>query len=111
MNQFDVDLTPFIEGGPYISRAPSGKKRGYKNKYGDIIIEPQFDEAGNFSEGLARVMIGDRWGYIDRSGNFVIEPKWTRAFNFTKGRAEVSDDNGIFLIDKTGKVIQTSKLI
>jgi hypothetical protein len=111
MNQFDDDLTVFIEGGPYISRAPSGKKRGYKDKYGNIVIEPQFDEAGNFSEGLARVMIGDRWGYIDQEGNFVIDPMWTRAFDFTGGKAEVSDYNGSFFIDKTGKVIQTIKLI
>ena len=39
-------------------------------KTGTIVINPQFDEAGSFSDGLAMVRIGDfrtgKWGYIAR---------------------------------------------
>lgn len=39
-------------------------------KTGQIVINPQFDEAQPFSEGLAAVRIGDdetgKWGFIAR---------------------------------------------
>ncbi len=37
---------------------------------GRIVIPPQFDEAGSFSDGLAAVRIGARFGYIDKQGPF-----------------------------------------
>ena len=40
------------------------------------MIESQFDWAGSFSEGLARVEIDYKWGFIDITGKFVIEPKF-----------------------------------
>ena len=44
---------------------------GYIDNKGTIIINPQFDEACPFSEGLASVEIGDKWGYIDKTGKYV----------------------------------------
>ena len=35
-------------------------------KTGAIVIDPQFDYAYPFSEGLAAVFIGGKWGYIAR---------------------------------------------
>jgi hypothetical protein len=32
----------------------------------NLSIEPQFDEAGAFSSGLAMVKIGDKLGYVSR---------------------------------------------
>jgi hypothetical protein len=37
-----------------------------------MVIKPQFDMAGDFSEGLAQVKIGNKWGYIDKTGRFAI---------------------------------------
>ncbi len=39
-------------------------KWGYIDRTGKISIRPQFDDAGDFSEELARVRIGEKWGYI-----------------------------------------------
>ena len=48
-------------------------KWGYFDKTGKIIIKPQFDDAGNFYEGLASVSIGTdsqgRVQYMDKEGN------------------------------------------
>ena len=30
-----------------------------------FVINPQFDDAWDFSDGLARVRIGDKWGFIE----------------------------------------------
>ena len=47
----------------------------YIDKTGKYVINPQFDSAGNFSEGLAPVRIGDdktgKWGCIDKTGKFL----------------------------------------
>jgi len=53
-----------------------GGKWGYIDKSGDYVINPQFDYAWDFSEGLARVRIGDRRGYIDKTGMFVWGPSY-----------------------------------
>ncbi|MBP5241278.1 MAG: WG repeat-containing protein, partial [Bacteroidales bacterium] len=47
---------------------------GFMDKTGNVVIEPQFTEAGDFSEGLAKVSVDWKWGYIDQTGKFVIKP-------------------------------------
>jgi len=37
---------------------------GFIDRDGNWAIEPQFDRANNFSEGIAAVRVGDFWGYI-----------------------------------------------
>ena len=51
-----------------------GEKFGYIDKAGKIVINPQFDDAYNFFEGLASVGVEDKWGYIDQTGRYVWEP-------------------------------------
>src|SRR5690349_1463001 len=36
-------------------------KYGYINASGQLVIRPQFDRAGQFSDGLAPVALGKRW--------------------------------------------------
>jgi len=58
-------------------------------------IEPQWSSAGNFSEGLAAVLVGDfytdTWAFIDTTGNIVIEPQFSGVceFGFSEGLAAV----------------------
>ena len=47
------------------------KDTGYIDKSGKLIIQPQYDRAGMFDNGLARVTIGNKEGYINTSGNYV----------------------------------------
>lgn len=51
-------------------------KWGFINRTGKIVITPQFEGAGVFSEGLAIVQIGGKWGYIDTTGRAVIVLKF-----------------------------------
>ena len=45
---------------------------GYMETDGDIVIEPQFEEADAFSNELARVRIDGEYGYINEEGKVVI---------------------------------------
>ncbi|MHC4489349.1 MAG: WG repeat-containing protein [Planctomycetota bacterium] len=46
---------------------------GYIDNSGKVVIAQQYDDARDFSEGLARVNISGKWGYIDRYGDIFIE--------------------------------------
>jgi hypothetical protein len=93
-----------------------GKKWGFIDSAGKIIIEPQFDHANSFSEDLAHVQLyREKYysGYIDKNGKWVIRPIWVGGGDFVNGKAkvdaDVKDDKGndryteCFYINKTGK--------
>ncbi|MEL6865139.1 MAG: WG repeat-containing protein [Bacteroidota bacterium] len=82
---------------------------GFKNSNGDVVFEARFKEAGDFSNGLARVKIISRYGYIDLKGDLVIKPAYTQAQDFSEGRAavRVKDEEGKLkwgFIDKKGQI-------
>ena len=62
---------------------------GFVDKSGKIAINPQFDAAGRFSEGLAEVSVGKQSGYVDKLGKLVINPQFDVAATFTDGLAAV----------------------
>ena len=47
-------------------------KMGFRDLDGKIVIEPKFDYAGMFSEGLSTVQLDDKFGLIDEKGNYVL---------------------------------------
>lgn len=87
------DLCDFSEG---MFCAKIDGKWGFYDDNGTLVIKSEFDYAGAFSEGLARVAIRPRkegkygWGYIDKSGKFIIEPKFRLASDFSDGLAQVN---------------------
>ncbi len=73
------------------------------DRTGKTIIEPQFDSAFPFREGLAAVSIGSRYGYIDKTGKYRINPQFDDAGFFFDGMARVQVAGKGYHIDKTGK--------
>ena len=66
---------------------------GYIDTSGDVVIEPRFEWAYPFSEGLAVVALAvdgkTKYGYIDTTGTVVIEPQFDGAGSFSEGLAAV----------------------
>lgn len=92
--------------------APAKKsgKWGYVDTNGSFVIEPRFDEANPFSEGLAAVNIGEKWGYINHEGIVVIKPKYglgpeSKTHGFSEGLALVYFQDKCCYIDKNGKIM------
>lgn len=83
---------------------------GYINAGGDVIIQPQFQIASVFSEGLACACEGGLFGYIDKHGEWVIPPRFQYANDFSDGLAGVRfGDNGWGFIDRAGKEVIPGK--
>jgi hypothetical protein len=55
------DIGNFSEG--YLA-ARSGGKWGYLRRTGSWAVKPQFEKAGDFRNGVAKVKLGDKEGYI-----------------------------------------------
>ena len=97
-------------------------KTGFMDRSGKLIIEPQFVQAEDFSEGLAAVRMHseettwcpydergsrmgftNKWGFIDKTGKMVIPPQYLTVDKFSEGLAAVNNCDEWFFIDKTGK--------
>src|SRR5947199_3031800 len=79
-NKDSVGLFPIRQDG----------KWGYISRTGEVVIKPQYDDAWDFSEGLAYVRAGMRRGLIDKTGQMVIELQQVDfAGRFSEGLAPV----------------------
>ncbi len=81
-----------------------GAKWGYK-QLGDWVIEPRFESAGSFSEGLACVKLLGKWGYIKKDGEMAIPFKYENALDFSEGLAPVMIMNKWGYINDNGDLV------
>lgn len=98
--QYDTSLFPVEIDG----------KWGYVNHKGEYIINPQFQWANLFSDGMAKVGIDEKTGFINKKGEIIISPQYSSSTKFHDGKAwVVRPENAPELIDKKGKVLLTYK--
>jgi hypothetical protein len=91
----------------------SGEQKPVTEQTGKFVINPQFDRADSFSEGLASVRVGDyetgKFGFIDKQGRMVINPQFDGVEPFSEGLAAVrigDKDTGKWgFIDKQGQMV------
>lgn len=77
---------------------------GYINKLGKIVIKPQFDDAKDFIDGLAKIRISGKYGFVNTTGKIVINPIFDNAYDFAEGLAQIKIDGLYGFIDKNGKI-------
>src|SRR5258706_9842498 len=80
---------------------------GYINRKGDVVVEPQFQMAGPFFEGMAEIIENFKVGFIDVTGRVVIKPQFEPAMfrSFREGLAHVQVAGKWGYIDKTGTFV------
>jgi hypothetical protein len=92
-------------GNDYLFAIRDGRKIGFINRSGTVVVAPRFDAAGTPHEGRISIYEGSHAGYIDFSGKIVVEPKYDSAGDFKGSRAIVRLESKSLLIDASGAVI------
>lgn len=67
----------------------SNKKWGFVDKKGLWIIQPKYQNARDFKEGVGAIQKGSKWGFISASGKLSIKPKFGYVQDFSEGKAAV----------------------
>lgn len=85
-----------------------GKRYGYVNDRGKLVVPFRYDKAEIFYEGLAAVQRDGKWGFIDQKGNEAIPPRFDSIeCGFSKGKAIIYDKKlcKSYFIDRKGDII------
>lgn len=97
-----IELPPIvIEDGLY--KFFKLGKWGYKDAVGKVVIEPQFDEAYNFSEGRAAVELNERLGFINKLGEVTVDYQFDTVCSYSEGLASVTKNDKCAYINKDGE--------
>jgi serine/threonine protein kinase len=89
---------------PVLAMVKLNEKYGYIDRTGKEVIPRIYDDANEFSEGLAEVEL-NRKGYIDKTGKQVIPCIYEKTSEFSEGLAKVRLDKKWGFIDKKGKQV------
>lgn len=92
-------------GNGYLFPIRDGKKFGFINRSGSVVVAPRFDAVGEAHEGRIHFYESSHAGYIDFSGKIVVEPKYDSVGDFKDSRAIVRIGSKAWLIDPYGTVI------
>ena len=82
---------------------------GFMDLKGNILIQPTYQFAYSFCNGLAAVQQNDKWGFIDKKGSIIIPCKYDSVNNgfsigFYEGLAAVEINNKWGFISEAGKL-------
>ncbi len=73
----------------------SGDLWGYADKGGNIVIDPAYEDAQSFSNGLGAIKVGDGWGFINRAGELVVENRFLEVGYLSDESSCMVKDSGI----------------
>lgn len=78
---------------------------GYMNRYGEVVISPNYQFAGYFVNGLAVVGNDNKYGAINKMGELVIPFSYSYVSDFIQGRSVIEVDEKLGMIDRNNKTI------
>jgi WG containing repeat len=76
---------------------------GFKDAFGNTVIDAQYDEVRSFCDGLAAVKKAGKWNYINKFGEKVVGGDFTEVRDFNENIAPVKIDKRWTFVDRTGK--------
>ena len=100
--KYDFCDEEFHEGLAFVQM---GKKFGYIDRKGTMVIPCIFDRASSFANERALVYKDGKYGYIDKKGALAIGLQFNSAGTFSEGLAVVKIDDKYGFIDKDGKLV------
>lgn len=80
-------------------------KWGYIDESGDFYIEPIYESAGPFYEGLAIVELEGKFGFVNKAGDLIIDAIFDDAYEMSEGHAVVSLDSKWGMINRSGEFV------
>ncbi len=80
-------------------------KYGYMNRFGEIVIPPNYQFAGHFVNGLATVGNDEKYGAINKSGKLIIPFYYSSISDFIQGRAIVEENEKLGIIDRNNSCL------
>lgn len=104
-----IDWMNYIDSGIFKEglsdvKNPNGKW-GYIDKNGNEVIACEYDSAGVFNDGLAKVSKNGKTGYINSRGETVIPLEYDGAYGAGDGLASVVRDGKCGLVDYNNNVV------
>lgn len=101
---FEYDfVNPFDENG--LAYAKNDGKELYIDKNGKIVITPDYDQLGLFSEGLLSAKKNKKYGFLNTKGSVVIPFIYEGVGFFCQGLATASKNSKYGFINSKGKEI------
>ncbi|MCK5757773.1 MAG: WG repeat-containing protein [Clostridiales bacterium] len=97
------DASEFVKNELKKFRDENTRLYGYKDVFGNIVVDAQYGHADEFSEEYARVWQNGYYGYINNDGDLVIPCEYTSADQFRNGLAKVVKDGSVLYITETGE--------
>ena len=76
----------------------------FTDRAGRVLFQ-RFDDARDFSEGLAPIRVGDSWGFIDRIGTIAVLPRFDGAEAFHESLAKIKMKDLYGYADKSGAIV------
>ncbi len=101
--QQERNLTPYSDGKLW-GYMDLDKWNNFEDR--DIVIPAKYEEANEFSDGLAMVKENGKFGYIDRSGKYIVLPYLNDATDFENGVAFVKLGTKCICINKKGEEVE-----
>lgn len=84
-------------------------KFGALNNFGQVILEPKFEELGDFKNGFAYYRLENKSGFVSKDG-YVHKPEFEWLSDFDADKiAIVKKGNSFGLINSSGKIILETK--
>jgi hypothetical protein len=103
--EVDYGVIGNFSEGLYSIKDMKIKKSGFKDKSGTLIIPYEYDEAEEFSGGLAKVKKGDKYGYINKQGKVIVPFVYDLGGDFHDGAAWVKKNGKYGYVNNMGKEI------
>jgi hypothetical protein len=84
-------------------------KWGFIDANGNVVIDYQYDFAGQFIDGLSRVVKDDKYGFIDKNNNIIINFDYPYSSgggnDFSCGLVRLKDNENVIFKDNKGNTV------